>query len=544
MTALVYQKRPFQHRSQLTWFAEGLHCFDRILCNARVPVFLNPGAIVLFLRKRHQADRVTPWLLRRMSGEYHEWVTEQAKRIGVPLVDAPSDPDVRRHDWVEPYFQQLGNRPGTAVILKARERARVIASFSSRNYHLEYAYRFVNLYYFYLRDSQCGRLFLRLCPYFPFNAQLCLNGHEWIAQHLRQEKIDFQQEDNAFIDCAQPQRLQELADAFGPTAIQQALDSALTQWLPYFTPAERDQGYRHRAYFGQVEYCDNLIFHQSAAVYQVFERLLDVNRSIGRPDKLAIVFGRPQFFADTRTGETRVKITRLRTPVISSRFKQTSTKQYVKSNVLLRTEGVSNQLKDLSLPKSVEKMDRVRDALHCSTQRYLDVQQDVLATFVDRGQLHELQQPTVSPTGRRTPGLHLDDPRLLALWQALTCFVHLLGHGVFRTKDLLPEVQRVLNRPDYKLSQLRYDLGKLRVKGLVVRLVGTQTYRTTSEGYRLAIFYSKLYHRLLAPVTAGIRSPDPGDNLLVNHRQCKLDRLYRALDQPLERLAAFLGLAA
>src|SRR6516162_2918494 len=123
------------------------------------------------------------------------------------------------------------------------------------------------------------------------------------------------------------------------------------------------------------------------------------------------------------------------------------------------------------------------------------------ATYVDRGQVQSLRQATVSASGRRTPGLRLDDPRLLALWQALTCFIHLLGHGTFRTKDLLPEAQRVLNQPDYKLSQLRYDLGKLRCKGLVQRLPSSQRYQLTPEGYRLAILYSKIYHRLLAPLT-------------------------------------------
>jgi hypothetical protein len=378
----------------------------------------------------------------------------------------------------------------------------------------------------------------------PFQCPTLSHGHEWIAQHLRQENIDFRQQDNAFVACAQPQRLQEWADAFGSDAINQVLQNSMAQWLEYFSAEEHEQGYRHQAFFAQVEYCDNLIFHERAALHKMFERLIDLNRSIGRPDKLAIVFGRPKFHADTRTGQTRVRITRTRTPVLSAMFKHTSIKQYVKSNVLLRTEGASYQLKNLSLPKSVEHLERVRSALHGSTQRYQNVQQDVLATFVDRGELERLQQPTVSPTGRRTPGLHLDDLRLLALWQALTCFVHLVGHGTFRTKDLLPEAQHALNRPDYQLSQLRYDLGKLRAKGLVVRLAGTQCYQITSEGYRLAVFYGKIYHRLLAPITADIREPIAADKRILTSRQCKLDRLYQALDQNLDRISTFFGLAA
>jgi hypothetical protein len=529
-----------QHHHGLIRF--GYHCFDRILCSARIPAFLSMGHVVRFLKDQRGAERLNPAFFKMLSGDYHAWVEEQAEQAGIPLLDAPKDPNVRRHDWVQPYYQRLGDQPGTAVILKARERARVIVS--SGNCHLDIADRFVNLYYFYLRDPRCGRLFLRVCPYFPFNAQLCLNGHEWVAQHLRQEKIDFHQVDNAFLDCANPERLQELADAFAPGAIQQALDDSLACWLSYFTAAEREQGYRHQAFFTQVEYCHNLIFHKQAALARMFDRLVDFNRNIGRPDKLAIIFGRPCFRPDTRTGQTRVKYTTERTPVISSMFKLTSLKQYIKSNSLLRSEAASFQLNDLSLPKSVERMDRVREALHNSIERYHNVQQDIMATHVDRGELQRLQQASVSDTGRRTPGLHLDDLRLLALYQALMCFAHLVGHGTFRTRDLLPEVRHALNQPDYRLNQLRYDLNKLRAKGLVVRVPHSQRYRITSDGYRLGVFYHKVYHHLLAPITSAIQAPIVDDNLLLNSRRTKLDRHYQDLTDRLNRLSHDLGLAA
>lgn len=529
------------HHGLIRW---GYHGFDRILCNARIPNFLFMGAVANFLYKRRQAQILSPAFFRQTSSAYHAWVEEQAQQAGIPLVDAPTDPHVRRHDWVQPYFEQLGQRTGTAVILKARESARVVVSHLKRNCPLETATRFVNLYYFYLRDPDCGRLFLRLAPYFPFNAQLCLNGHEWLAQQLSREGIAYRKDDNAFLRCAEPQRLQELADRFGPHVITQALDRALEQWLPYFTPEERQQGYRHQAFVAQIEYCDNLIFHDNAALQRLFERLLDLNRNIGRPDRLAIVFGRPCYRPDTRTGQSQIAITRLRTPVLRSLFKSTSLKQYVKNNVLLRTETASYQLPDLRLRKSVQYLDKVRQALHAGNQRFLDVEQDVLASFIDRGQWQRLRQATVSPSGRRTPGLRLDDLRVLALWQALIAFVHLIGRGTFRTKDLLPEVQRLLDRPDYQLSQLRYDLGKLRCKGLVERLPHTRDYRLTEQAYRVALVVTKIYHRLLAPVTAAILEPVTGDNRLLNSRQSRLDRLYQRLDRHLHRLTTAAGLAA
>jgi hypothetical protein len=37
----------------------------------------------------------------------------------------------------------------------------------------------VNQYYFYCVDENFGPFFLKFCSYFPYNAKLCLNGHEY-----------------------------------------------------------------------------------------------------------------------------------------------------------------------------------------------------------------------------------------------------------------------------------------------------------------------------------------------------------------------------
>jgi hypothetical protein len=517
-------------------------CFDRVLLHGYIRALQFGGSIVSFLRQRRQASRVTPHYLRGISGAYHAWLADQVRQADLPLAEPPAG--VRRHDWVEPYYRRLGDQSGVAVILKCREPARVAVCYPKRGYFIEPAWRHVNLYYFYLHDAHLGRFFLRLCPYFPFDIQVCLNGHEWLARQLRGQGIAFRQKDNAFLACADPQRLQELADAFGPADIMAGVEPWLVRWLPYFSAAERAQGYRHRLFMAQVEYCHNLVFHRAAGLDRLFARLLDCNRSIGHPQKLAILFGRPMFRPDTRTGQTEVKITTLKTPVLKTGFQKTSLKQYVKEHTLLRTETSCFQLRDLSVPKDIQNLPKLRTVLERSNDRYLEAQQDVLASPIDRGQLERLRQPTVTAAGRRTPGRRLDDARLLALLQAVTCFVYLVGKGGFRTADLLPDMQRALDNPGYRLSQLRYDLAKLRGKGLVRRVPRTQRYELASEGYRLAVLYQKLYHRLYAPLTASILEPVPTDNLIPRSRKAKLDRLYEAVDKALQELSKGVGIAA
>jgi hypothetical protein len=529
------------HRNSISF---SYSCFDRMIFNGYIRSFQHSacgGSIYWFLRNHRQLPSLGHAAFRKISSDYHQVVQEYSTTTGVDIV--VPEKGIRREELVAPYFQQLGNREGVAVILKAREPERIAWYFSKKG-QTEVVRRCVDLYYFYLNDANAGRMFLRVCPYFPFNISVWLNGHNWLACQLQKEGIPFEKRDNLFVACAQPQRLQELSDAFAPGDVVRPVEAWLTRLLPYFTDAERQQGYRHQLYMSQMEYCHNLIFHKKAAADRLFDRLMDGNRSIGHPDKLAIIFGRTQFRPDTRTGQTTLKVTEQRMPVISSSYKTTGVKQYVRDGVGMRTESSSHQLKDLSIAKNINNLAKVRDVMDQANERYLTVQQDILASYVDRGQLQELLKPSVSPTGRRVPGMHVDDPRLLAVLQAILCFAYLVGKGCFRVKDLLMDVQKALDNPEYTMNQLRYDLSKLRGKGLVSRLPRTQSYQIGAEGYRIGAYYLKLYQKLYAPLTAAIRDPVPTDNAVLTSRQTKLDRLYVAVDKALHNLADHLGMAA
>ena len=134
-------------------------------------------------------------------------------------------------------------------------------SFPRQGDHVELLNRFVQQYYFYLQDRDFGRMFVRVCPSFPFSARICLNGHEWLACRLREEGIAFEQCANAFRTCADPARLQELSDQFSAADIEACGHRWLAQLVPFFTDRERrHQGFGYRLFVIQVEYCTNLIF--------------------------------------------------------------------------------------------------------------------------------------------------------------------------------------------------------------------------------------------------------------------------------------------
>src|SRR5205823_2138970 len=209
--------------------------------------------IVGFLDKCRQVPSITKAYFRSVSEDYYRFVARLAATQRVQIVQPPKG--VRREDWVEPFYQALGSNFGIAVILKSRENARIAVSYpTTGGNRIEVVSRFVWQYYFYVRDADWGRMFLRICPYFPFNARVYVNQHE---------------------------------------------------------------------------YCTNLLFEERAALDRMAERLLDLNRTIGRPDKLSTIFGYRVTKAYAGGLKTQIADHHLGNPVIRSEYKQGSIKQSV-----------------------------------------------------------------------------------------------------------------------------------------------------------------------------------------------------------------------
>jgi hypothetical protein len=175
---------------------------------------------------------------------------------------------------------------------------------------------------------------------------------------------------------------------------------------------------------------------------------------------------------------------------------------------------------------------------------YHDVQQDILETFIDRGQLRKLAEPTILPSGRRIPGLKIDRPRQLAVMHSLLRFANIAAGGRFTSADLY---HPALDAPgatesQYSLASFRYDLSKLRAKGLVEKIPHTRRYRLVGKGYSICLVFLKLFEKIHAPLAAGLLAPFRGDRLLPAEKRCTLDRLYRHICDDLDALLQAVGL--
>ncbi|HJW45040.1 MAG TPA: hypothetical protein VJ484_00970 [Lysobacter sp.] len=517
------------------------------MLNGIIQPFQQEERVVGFFNTYRQVYPVSRDVLRDIAAQFHNWAKNRSQRWKVPILDAPVG---RRDEFVDPYFKRA-KTDAVVCIVKCREPARILTAIGKKpenRWHLELKQRWVDQYNFYLNDSDWGRMFVRLCPYFPFSAPLCLNQHHWMAHHLGQQRIHFQQCSNAFIRCADTPALQDIADSLTARDLTRCGQKWLTKLTPFFTERERrEAGVQHRLFFAQVEYCDNLIFSRRAALDALGDRLLDANRTIGQPNKLTVIFGHRITERYRGKLQTVIEDMNLPNPVIRSHYKNGFIKQYVRDNRLLRTEAATNNVNDYRVAKATDNLPELRQTLQRITDRYLDIQQDILESFVDRGQLRHLREPTLLANGKRVPGLKLDHLRQLALMHALVRFSHVPAGDAFSSAEIHLDTAAVLGRTtaEYTLGSLRYDLSKLqRAKHLVEKLPNSRRYRLTAEGYRICLVYLKLFERIYAPLTSGILARFKDDQRLPETQTTRLDRLYRAVLKALDQLVDAVGLKA
>ena len=299
--------------------------------------------------------------------------------------------------------------------------------------------------------------------------RVCLNGNEWLKQQLRKEAIPFDSLDNGFLWCADPERLQHLADSLGPADVQAFFDHWLER-LPWpLTPADRAAGYRHRLSIWQLEMSLTQVFSTPVYGRHFFEAVIRDNLDLGRPDRVSLLFPtrlRRNTPPPDRGYKTRV-ITYGVAPSLHVEFKHAHVKQYFKEQRALRTETTINDPLDFQRTKGLDTLPHLRAIGGQINAKLLDVERVADGVIPAPSFFERLQLPTLSPTGQRVSALRFGDPRAQALFGALCHFSHLPSG--FRNGDLRPAVAALMGRDlaTYSAGAMTYDLRRLRLHGVI-----------------------------------------------------------------------------
>jgi hypothetical protein len=349
------------------------------------------------------------------------------------------------------------------------------------------------------------------------------------------------QRDNAILRVADPTALQAAADALPPAVLQARCDSWAARLAPQFGPAERaamDLTYRYS--LAQIELATDVIFAEPSPLRALFRRAVELGLLMGGADRTSHLFGRQ--ITSRYRGKLQTVLDRRNEghPVLRAYYRTSFVKQDEQAETLLRTEPCVHDPYHLDVGRRLENLPKLVDRLAETNQRFLDAQAELLACTVDQGELARLGQP-VQVGQRRVPGLRLQDDRVLRLLDVL------LQPGTFvadwTSRDVLARLldRHRLTAAAYRLSQLRYDLGKLRAHGFVERIGRTRRYRLTTRGLQLGVLLVKLRTRLLGPLVALASAPTPPPDIITDS---PVEAAFRQVDRAIDHLCTTLGLKA
>ena len=193
------------------------HCFDRIVIQGYLPLLTRPAHVVHFFRDVHGQYPITPQVLAKRTGEYRAWVEAYAQNHQVPI--KKHEKGMSMEDHVRPHLRRMEgrNQHGVYFIFTSMEMGSTFRSQMPKfptddpNYRIirRVPSRFLH-YYFYIRDPVIGPLSMCVGTYLPFQTTYYLNGHNFMEIELRQQRVAFRKDDNAFLSTSDPKALQAL----------------------------------------------------------------------------------------------------------------------------------------------------------------------------------------------------------------------------------------------------------------------------------------------------------------------------------------------
>ena len=495
-----------------------------------IPQLQRDAGVAGFLRFHRGCQFASSVLMDPITKAFIAAMDAFAKQEKVPVVQFRKGQ--RKDDIAVEHLKKFSKDEGVLFIGKAQEKTRVFRTERRRNEITGATYPWlvpstamVNHFYIYCVDRDFGPFFLKFCTYFPYNAKLCLNGHEYAKRQLANKQIGFEALDNGVLRCDSPKRLQAICDGLSGEKI----DALLRKWLrklPHpFTAADRKAGYRYDISILQAEFSLTQVLDRPVTGRVFFEEVIRENLDIGRPSQVQLIFDRRVMKTTPGRFRTRV-VTQGVIPSLHIDYKNTRVKQYHKEGRALRTETTINNTRDFGIGKLLKNLPALRQIGFQANRRLLDVQKISHDCAVGEDVFHQVVQP-LEVDGQRASGLRFGDARVQALFAVLAVFsLQLRGFSNQEMRALL--AQMLGSDPaNYPAGRMTYDLRRLRLHGIIERIPHSHRYQLTPEGLRIALFFSRTYTRLLRPVLADIMPQAPPNGSPV---RAAFDRLQLTID--------------
>lgn len=501
-----------KYGSAISWVLSG---FDRLVFRGSMRCLCFAEGLASYLCYRK--------VLLKDFGDFSHAITERVKQASLAPVEAlgrivrylPSAA-VSKEQIARDIAREQGITEGPVCVLRCVEPCRTFEVYRNRDerkLQIVGRIRKCTFLYHYLVHPEFGFMNARLQTWFPFSIQVCINGREWLARQMADERLGFSRMDNCFVDLQDPTRAQELMDAQRSANWPELLDGIVQTLNPL-----------HRELFGsfcsgyywsvhQSEWATDIAFADPQRLRRLYPMLVrhgmtalsspDVMRflghKIGPKDRIPTAYA-GEVTTDLKTRQEGVRIKHY----VNGNSVKAYDKAYTNQTAVLRTETTMNNPRDFkvyrpkeggddrtldwrSLRRGVADLYRRAQVSDAANKRYLNA----LASADDSIRLQELLAPVTSSVtwgGKSIRPLHpLDE----ADAKLLEC----VGRGEFAINGLRNrDLQRLLypstealapqeaRRRSARVTRL---LRMLRAHRVIAKVPHTHRYQVTDYGRKL-----------------------------------------------------------
>ena len=248
-----------------------LRCFDRVILHGTLVDVAHPGALLVSMRTAGFKPRDLARFGQPITAKVRDHIIGLARQHSVEI-EVVTRKNFRQEDRVAKILKTRGTHPGLVHIFVVKEAATVFDTRCARadGYAQVIARRGACMhYYLYWIDPMLGLIHVRVPTWLPLRLQVYFNGHSWLAAQLKAAGMAFEMADNAFSQCADWKRAQELADGLEPRALHDKLKELTDVCCPVSN--QFPNGYHWC--LSQVEYAQDLVFKDPGEVDRLFEEL-------------------------------------------------------------------------------------------------------------------------------------------------------------------------------------------------------------------------------------------------------------------------------
>jgi len=348
-----------QHAHSVTGVING---FDRLRFRGTIRRLASVAGLGSFLSYCHVLLKDAGAWMNAHSDQVKKASLAVAEHVGRP-VQYVNDNSLRKEDLARQIAERDGIEEGLVCVLTAVEPCWSFDIYRNRvQKKLELVSRYrkcLHLYHYY-QHPQFGLIHMRLQTWFPFTTWCCINGREWLARQLDQERIGYLKRENCLVAVADMHRAQELADVQLQADWSAILNPIAAQVHPLARQMFADYPLDYYWSCQDSEWASDILFKSPQALAALYPHLIrhgmqnlsceQVMRFLGR--KVPTVGGRYGTFAGEVVSDLKHRPEGIR---LKHSVNGNSVKMYDKQGSVLRIETTIIQPRDFKVFRGTEE---------------------------------------------------------------------------------------------------------------------------------------------------------------------------------------------